>query len=376
MVGEGNSRSGMDKLPHDIIHNILSRLPITSLIQFGCVCRGWHTLSHDSHISRPKESNRCLVFACDQLYFIEFPDDNGGGRVRKFYPPFCASMPKYKVVCSCDGLLCIADSSCNKAAYIYNPFTGNYKELPSPEPSQHGETIVGFGFHPMINEYKVVKMVYRIRNDGRRLSNGAASLGSFHCEIQVFGLGGDIWRSAGKVPYLLDLQSSESPLVDGRLHWVTAPSFGGRKIISFDLADEQFREVPTPDDCAGIGYHRYPLAVVRGCLAAAVYCRNGDSEIWAMREYNVKESWAKEFNIRGYTPNLESPSLEQSHLRRPVRIICLLKNDEILVEYEGATLASYDPKSGYFKNLSFHGMPNLFRTILHTGSINWIDIPV
>ncbi|KAK3013238.1 hypothetical protein RJ639_009056 [Escallonia herrerae] len=178
-----------------------------------------------------------------------------------------------------------------------------------------------------------------------------------------------MWRSAGKVPYLLDLQSSESPLVDGRLHWVTVSSFDGRKIISFDLADEQFREVPTPDDCAGIGYHCYPLAVVRGCLAAAVYCRNGDSEIWVMREYN-------EFNIRGYTPNLESPSLEQSHLRGPVRIICLLNNEEILVEYEGATLASYDPKSGYFKNLSFQGMPNLFRTILHTGSFNWIEIPV
>lgn len=55
---------------------------------------------------------------------------------------------------------------------------------------------------------------------------------------------------------------------------------------------------------------------------------------------------------------------------------CLLKNGDILPEFKDGNLASYDPESGKTTNLLFEGMPKLFQTIVHVGSLNWIDVPL
>ncbi|KAK3012251.1 hypothetical protein RJ639_011238 [Escallonia herrerae] len=346
--------------------------------------------SHDAqlvnlHMSRTMTNNICLLFHCkydypvrNQLYFVEFSHQNEGARVRKFYPPFCASMPKFNVVGSCNGLLCIADSLYSDAVYIYNPFISNCKQLPTSKHSQQGETILGFGFHPMINEYKVVKMVYpKNAFNWRRPTLGFSPLLSSQSEIHVFTLGSKTWRSIGKILYALEHRSSsEAPLVNGRLHWLTQPvSFDVRKIISFDLADEKFQELSIPD-CAGSRHRNYALAVLGRSLALVVYCSNGDSEIWVMKEYNEKGPWLKELKIGAYSPIFQNPHSERSFGLRPARVICLLKDGEVLIEYEGGTLVSYNPKSRNFKNLVFWRMPTLFRTIPHTASLNWIETPI
>ncbi|KAK2985691.1 hypothetical protein RJ640_011919 [Escallonia rubra] len=373
---EEDQPSGMDSLPHDIALNIISRLPVTSVIQFRFVCRAWHKLSHDPllidlQLSQAAKDNPFLIFQGEydhpirnELYLVELPNRHEEGRVLKVYPPFCDSTAELNVVGSCDGLLCIWDSYAN-AVYIYNPFTRNYRELPKSNQLPDQNVDFGFGFDPKTNLYKVVKMVHcRIvyNRDGCSYSQS---------EVQVLSLGSNTWRSVGEVPYCLERRSSEAPLVNGRLHWLTRnhpPRI--REIVSFDLADEKFRDVPKPD-CVKLKYRAYPLAVLGGCLAAIVR----GSEIWVMKEYNVKESWVKVFNVGAYWPSLQHQGLEQSR-GILIKLLCPLKNGELLLEYKGSNLASYDPKSRKFKQLNFPGMPNLFRTVVLAGSLNWIDIPL
>ncbi|KAL5794239.1 hypothetical protein ACOSP7_002833 [Xanthoceras sorbifolium] len=53
--------------------------------------------------------------------------------------------------------------------------------------------------------------------------------------------------------------------------------------------------------------------------------------------------------------------------------IGLLKNGTVLLEYKCRSLVTYDQKDGTFNDLAFPGMPYWFETVVHEGSLNWID---
>lgn len=385
--------TGMESLPHEIIVDILSRLPITSLVQFKFVCRGWRALAQDPllvdmHLSCKAESNPCLILHCDvpirnQLYFVDLSAHNQDTeKVKRLYIPFQTTMPEFDVVGSCNGLLCLSDSLYNDALYVYNPFTMDFIELPKSRQYPDQEVVFGFGFHPETKEYKVVKIVY-YRNTSSNYSR-ARRIVYPQSDVQVFTLGSSHWRSLGKVSCQFVRRPSEA-LVSGRLHWVSRPRryYPARRLMSFDLADEQFREVPRPD-CGGLNRCNFHLSVLKGCLAAAVYGNYGKLEIWVMKDYNVKESWIKEFSIGAYMPKCLKQNLDRD---RPlkiwknapngkvVRVICLLENGEILLEYKNRVLVSYDPKKGKFTDLVFQGIRNWFQTVVHAGSFNWINTP-
>ncbi|KAJ0725956.1 putative F-box domain-containing protein [Helianthus annuus] len=397
LKNEEDSCSGFDLLPRDLLLDVLMRLPISSLIQFRFVNKSCYTLSHDPelpglHHPVAAKADPMLVFHCDypirnQLYFVEYDGDHGGDRVvRKISTPFCGAMPEFNVVGSCNGLLCLSDSLYGEPVYVFNPFTRNYLELPKCRQFQDQEVVFGFGFHPGTNEYKVVRIVYyRTTN---RLNRNNRSYPRSEVNVLTIGkpnLNGNEseskegWRCLGKVPYQLDRQAKEVVVVNGRLHWVSRPGrlggLPGRTIVSFDLEDEKFKLVSKP-----VNRSNYHLAVIDDCLATAVSCGYGKLEIWVMKEYDVKESWTKLFNIHGaYLAKVLSHDYRiwrKAVHGKMVRVLCVLKNGEILMEYRGGNLVKYDPKWKEFKDVVFHGMPELFQTVVHVGSLNWTHTPI
>ncbi|EEF30093.1 conserved hypothetical protein [Ricinus communis] len=258
----------------------------------------------------------------------------------------------------------------------------NHIELPKSLKYPDQEVVFGFGFHPKTQEYKVVKIVY-YRN-GHSGGYPRATRRQFYpqSEVQILTVGSCEWRSLGKMSYQLVRRQSEA-LVNGRLHWVSRPRRynPARRLVSLDLVDEQFREVPKPD-CGGLSRCNYHLVVLKGCLSAAVYCNYGRLEIWTMKEYNVKESWVKQYIVgthmpKGLKQNLERPTKiwKNASNGRVVRILGLLKNGELLLEYKSRVLVTYDPNLGKFKDLTLQGLPKWFQSMVHVGSLNWIDSP-
>uniref|UniRef100_A0A2P2NZN9 Uncharacterized protein MANES_12G062500 n=1 Tax=Rhizophora mucronata TaxID=61149 RepID=A0A2P2NZN9_RHIMU len=385
---------GLENLPREIVDDILLRLPITSVVQFKCVCRSWRALAQDPHLknlylaSRTEKSDPCLIIHCDipirsRLNFVDFSaqDDEGKREVKRIHVPFSPSMPEFDVVGSCNGLLLLSDSLYIDSLYVYNPFTREYTELPKSLQYLDQEVVFGFGFHPKTKEYKVIKVIYYRNGHGgypraRRIIYPQS-------QVQILTLGNPVWRSLGKVSYRLVRRPSEA-LVNGRLHWVSRPSARGpsRRLVSFDLADEQFREVPKPA-CGGLNRYNYHAVALGGCLSAAAYCNHGKMEIWVMKEYDVESSWVKQYSFGSYMPKglkqtLARPykSYKSSSRGRFVRVICLLKNGELLLEYKSRVLVSYDPKEGRFKDLMLQGIPKWFETVAHVGSLNWINTPL
>ncbi|GMJ00660.1 F-Box Protein92 [Hibiscus trionum] len=341
-----HTKTGLQTLPNEIIVDILSRLSITSLVQFKFVCKGWRALAQgpllaDIQLSwKTQSTNPCLILHCDfpirnQLYFLDL-----------------------------------------------SPHNQDKHKLPKSRQYPDQEVVFGFGFHPKTKEYKVVKVVY-YRNTCSRSYSRARRVVYPQSDVQVFTLGTSAWRSLGKISHQLVRRPSEA-LVSGRLHWVSRPQryFPACRIMSFDLGDEEFREVSKPD-CGGLNRCNFHLSVLRGCLAATVYGNYGKLEIWVMKDYNVKESWTRELSIGAYMPKcLKQNSDRDMPLKmwknasnsngKVVRVLSVLDNGGILLEYKNRVLVSYDPKKGKFTDLVLQGIPHWFQTVVHAASFNWI----
>ncbi|KAJ0052555.1 hypothetical protein Pint_01899 [Pistacia integerrima] len=213
-------------LPREISFNILSSLSITSLAKIKFVCRAWCNLAKGPHLInmhflRMTENDPCFILqqdypVQDQNYFVDFSARNESYKaLKKFCVP---SMPKFDIVGSCNGLLCLRYSSspASHSLCIYNPFTGDYLKLPEPTKVSHKEmvNVFGFGFHPTTKEYKVIAICFESENSllYRDLYTDK------ELEAQVLTPGSSAWRRVGKLPYnFLGLWSSPI-LLNGRLH--------------------------------------------------------------------------------------------------------------------------------------------------------------
>ncbi|KAE8698985.1 Detected protein of unknown function [Hibiscus syriacus] len=387
--GQSADNMTMPGLPQEVVVNILSRLPFTSLLSLKLVCRPWRILIHDpflisKHLDEAAGNDPSFILESnwpipDQRYFIDFFDNSEGKVTSKKLPAINSSTNPMCLIDSCNGLLCMHDSS--RRIFICNPFTGLYIELPKlvKYPSLVGHLV--FGFHQTTKEYKIIQIVFRRQLRKVYSSTIPTSTSSTLSEVQIFTIGSPCWRNLGTIPYRFIL-SKPKALVHGRFHWLSTPNKNttATLLISFDLDTERFREIPKPDCCCGSDKCFRQLMVVRGCLSAIAFHDNyGERlEIWIMKEYSVKESWIKEFSIGAYClpPTLMQQEIIQfSAYFRPnrfVRFLCVLKSGEILLEFKRKALVVYDPRDGTFKEFTFPEMPNRFKIVIHVGSLNWL----
>ncbi|KAK8591938.1 hypothetical protein V6N13_062532 [Hibiscus sabdariffa] len=268
-----------------------------------------------------------------------------------------------KLVASSNGLLCFCSSS---AIHICNPLTKQSVELPKL-PSESG--MLGFGFSPTTKEYKVLDIIYQ----RKRLSSDS-HLAPFQSKVQIFTLGDSQWRSLGMAPYqFIDRQSQVT--VSGRLHLISQPGEVRMKdrIISFDLTAEQFQAVPLADHVT-LDRRFFELVALRGHLCVAASNASCGLDIWVMKEYNVKESWVKEFIIGGYLPKeLRSTNGRIPFFKSDFSAVCSFKGGKILLKLWRNDLVLYDPVHEKFEDPMFEGALQWHEMVVHVGSLVHIN---
>ncbi|OMO76917.1 hypothetical protein COLO4_25431 [Corchorus olitorius] len=384
----------IQNLPRDIALDILSRLPISSLDQIQYVCKTWYGLTRDRSLpivfnAHASNRNPGLILHSDclkqnKLYFLENSDGADqcySNKVRRIDAKLKSFINEYQIVGSCNGLICLADALYFNPMIVCNPLTGNVIELPKANEYPRREVALGFGYHPTTKEYKVVRLLYSVN-----IHHGIWSMKS---DFQVLTLGTKTWRRLESLPLSLD-QNPSKALLNGALHWVTARNKTtcfpgpGLKIISFDLANETFREIPLPS-CGSLDVCNFELVVLGQCLSAAVCHSDGSTEIWRMKEYGVKESWIKDYVIRAYMPISLNPTAASALMyARPwkksteskgvVQVVCILKNGVILLQYMKGAFVLYNPVNKEFKDLVIPGLPKWFCTIAHVESLSFDEI--
>ncbi|XP_026423074.1 F-box protein CPR1-like [Papaver somniferum] len=369
--GGGRRRSVMSSIPEEIRYEILSRLPVKSLLACKCVCKNWYALISTSdfvktHIAIQK-SNPILMLekGCD-LYSIGYDSlpsspvcEIKNDVIKVDHPHHCVGL-----LSSCNGLICIwiwllVDGGYNRDVLcLWNPATGEYKELP--------ESPIGF----TRNNVCVHGLGYDHKTDDYKLAIGVKGPGSKDTTlVQIYSLASNLWETEKTIPYWFSDMHISGVLVDGNLHWL-ALGHHNFLLLSLDISDENFKEMQLPREVPEMNKDMC-LGVLQGCLCLLVKTDvNGVknySEVWEMLDYGVRESWTKRHVITH-----ESIINEQKYFR----LVRSFKYDEILLLSDDI-LVLYDRKHGSARelkigNVRFRNAETYFESLVSLNSGTYV----
>ncbi|XP_027366466.1 F-box/kelch-repeat protein At3g17530-like [Abrus precatorius] len=363
--------------PHEIVVEILHRLPSKSLVKCTLVCKSWRSLITDpSFISlhHRHSPSFLLLQLCNErtfpnlLHYSLHRDDPFLTHSSSLRLPTSFDR-EFSVVAICNGLVCITAGEAYHALIICSPSVRRFVSLPRPRDYlSFYSASVAFGFDSRNCDYKVVRIACMV--DDERFGISAP-------EIEVYSLASGFWRNLDGVAPLCTLcfvgRDAPHGFVDGIVNWGAKRWVGGGDdgcwyyfVLSFDFEDEVFGEVVLPETFARVSSDAVTVTVVGGGngKALTVYSVNGDSpcscDIWVMKEYGVVESWNKvfAFNLKGFC--LEAPSLgiTVTGVTAPPAALCVRNSGEVLLlmDEEGkGCLYSLDLESKRFTYLQIGG---------------------
>ncbi|KAK9077365.1 hypothetical protein SSX86_005702 [Deinandra increscens subsp. villosa] len=277
-------------LPENVTIDIISRLPIKTIISCKCVCKKWRDIVADPrfvdlHLSRSREAlmiHEGKIF--DWPGTLKWPEIGqeinyhlADPEVKILDLKHCAPIAGSKL-CSVNGLICYSQE--DGSVFVCNPILGDHMTLPRPPLGDLATVGYGFGVSRE-GEYKVIRI------SSRRVSVNPEETRFFTVEIEVYTLGTDRWRSLGETPFHLDLTwpFGGSVCLDSHVYWF--PGHGHMYV--FDLVTERFAEFRSP---LTPQHNRGRVGVLKGSLSCISWCSYG-MEVWVLKEF-----WHKEMDIQ------------------------------------------------------------------------------
>ncbi|KEH27440.1 F-box protein At3g07870 isoform X2 [Medicago truncatula] len=337
-----------DNLPSQLTTHILLKLPIKSLLICRCVCKIWNTLISEPHFAKLQFERAPVSFVIRNLdnigvsrnlYLLECEAEKfeiGSKNHVKLDPifelPLCkdissrdkndakfykvikkkkskiryftltSSRDKFGIVNSCNGLLCLSETSIGSPLVICNPVTREFTILPELTTTSdwfnraRARVQAGFGFQPKTNEYKVIIMWNKyVRRNNRLVFERVV--------LEIHTLGTPSWRKVEVDPQISFLKLLNPTCVNGALHWIIFETGQQKSILCFNFESERLQSFPSPPHVFGNHDNGFPLSMpIRlGELKGFLYiCHISSLEnvtMWVMNEYGIGESWTIVYSI-------------------------------------------------------------------------------
>ncbi|CAL5370614.1 unnamed protein product [Camellia sinensis] len=311
---ENRAKSLVNDLPQEIVVDILSRLPLKSVVRSMCVCKGWRSSMEGYTKSLTRQKVVALTHSKTGLSFQSIDQQGYIKSVRKPWKKI-GSNSSIRIDGSCNGLLLL---EIDEDLLLWNPLTGYSKKVLAYEPLRDEEyrVVSGLCFDSSSNEYKVVMA----------LSHSSPDYGGEFVVVGSFR--NKTWTRVSFSFCASDVHSG--PVLNENLHWFSSKNhsfLSSHQIVFFDPLIDEFREVPMPEPKDGDGDILLGIGVLDGCLCMARFDHpgnfEGNVEVLVMKEYGMQNSWAIMFSISNST------GLFHSYDR--IEPLCSTKNDEVLV---------------------------------------------
>lgn len=361
-----------DNLPQEVVIKILTRLPPKSLVKFRCVSKSWNSLISSPHfISLHTQqtilskslaaagTNQIIVRRYSksqnsEVYTVhvdneEFPDDKN---IKIEYPFRDYTRFYYRIVGSCNGVLCLLDDLFGQADSIllWNPVIKRKVTLPMPQTTFENMGmcmfVIGFGFDVENNEYKVVRIAYVLGDYGYLVPP----------KVEVYALSKGNWRTVeGEIPKNCVVEYFWSQVfINGNVHWVAYRNMGKQDkvvnfIMLFNMNLEVFDEMQIPHALENELPINLNAVVLEDSIAIVQYDERVCSKsccIWIMKKYGDIESWRKQYNV-----DLEGGL---------GMILGLRTNGDLLLTANNRGLVSYNPVTGTCVDLGLFGTKDSF----------------
>ncbi|XP_057451147.1 F-box/kelch-repeat protein At3g23880-like [Lotus japonicus] len=288
-------------LPEELRLEILSWLPVKSLVRFRCVSKSWKSIISDSqfiklHLHRSSSTTRNTDFAYLQS-LITSP--------RKSRSASTIAIPDdYDFCGTCNGLVCLHSSKYDRKdkytshVRLWNPAMRSMSQRSPPLylPIVY-DSYFGFDYDSSTDTYKVVAVAV------------ALSWDTLETMVNVYNIGDDTcWRTipVSHLPSMY-LKDDDAVYVNNTLNRLAIlPNVEDRDrctILSFDFGKESCAQLPLPY-CPQSRYDFYrtwpTLGVLRDCLCICQKDKNMHFVVWQMKEFGLYKSWTLLFNIAGY----------------------------------------------------------------------------
>ncbi|KAK7340707.1 hypothetical protein VNO77_21417 [Canavalia gladiata] len=295
-------------LSHELIVEILLRLPVKSLLRFKCVCKSWLSL-----ISDPRFAKSHFDLAAAPTYRVllksgygssiqsmdieaSFHDDSAVSDLHIPHPSD-AYVSNFRILGYCRGFIAFDYDAGD--VMLWNPSTGVHKHIPYYHVDYMHKFLYGFGYDASTDDYLIIIKAH----ETNYYSYPDCSMQIWGTRFEFFSLKTNSWNKLEGIDFP-DVggnfqNRSTGSFLNGALHWlalsVDKKHFDA--IIAFDLIERSLSEIPMPHDLTmGIENetNKLGLSVMERCLCLGYSDdRHEVAEIWIMKEYKVQSSWIK-----------------------------------------------------------------------------------
>ncbi|CAI9770960.1 unnamed protein product [Fraxinus pennsylvanica] len=282
-------------LPWDITIEILSRLPVKSLVRFKCVSKSFYSLiSQDSQFKRKhldQSTRHDLIVNLEHgperlfsssLSYLSSDDHDQEGVIELPYP-IKDNFSEYMTVSrSCNGLFCIQDIA--GIVFIWNPSTRELRRLPDC-PRTNDRIAYSLGYDSSSDDYIVLSIHKSIIGDCAARARTVFQLISLKRDSS--------WRKILDLPGMKFSLYGSYDFYNGAFYWtenifIYSRRYGPLVISSFDIKEEKIKKIElSPPSRYSDQYTIFDVSVLGGKLCLYSLSSVTSFDLWVIEEYGV-----------------------------------------------------------------------------------------